>query len=197
MCLPVVVSLVACAPSNVTLLAGLLGGASPTPQASGTDGEATVSAPVAPVSTPTPGLTPSPVVAATSSPSPLQTLAPDPSASPSASPTEQPTPVPSATPTEQPTPVPSASPTEQPTPEPTVLPTASPTPEPSLSGIVTVAGVPRGGALVQVSAPGQETRQVVSDEGGHYAFYDLPAGTYTVVVRVRDAVVQTLMVEIP
>jgi hypothetical protein len=80
--------------------------------------------------------------------------------------------------------VPSAEPSVSPTATPSFLPTEEP--PSTVRGRITLAGVPRSGALVRLLA-GDQVFQVVSDADGNYALYGVPAGTWVMVVQVAGA----------
>lgn len=66
----------------------------------------------------------------------------------------------------------------------------------SVGGIITVAGVPRAGALIELSGNGQASQQTVSASDGSYNFSGLIPGTYSLVVKVTGAVERTVTVTI-
>jgi len=61
---------------------------------------------------------------------------------------------------------------------------------------VRVGGLPRAGALLQLSGEGFVTRQAVSGSDGSYRFTDVPPGSYVLVVKVDGAVTETLVVNV-
>jgi hypothetical protein len=67
-----------------------------------------------------------------------------------------------------------------------------------LRGVVTVGGLPRAGVVVQVRALADHAliAEAASGADGAYAFPDLPAGTYFVVVAVDGAMPQTQIVTV-
>jgi hypothetical protein len=70
-------------------------------------------------------------------------------------------------------------------------------PSSTLTGIVTVGGTPKAFAQVQVhDAAGALVAKTASRTDGTYAFHDLAAGTYTVVISVNGAVTKTTSVTI-
>ncbi|HEY9722369.1 MAG TPA: hypothetical protein V6D47_10160 [Oscillatoriaceae cyanobacterium] len=70
-------------------------------------------------------------------------------------------------------------------------------PPPSLSGVVTVAGVARANALLQLDTmDGTLVAKTASDSNGAYAFFNLPDGVYQLIVAVDGAVNSTRIVTI-
>lgn len=73
-----------------------------------------------------------------------------------------------------------------------VVATASYSEPPStLTGLVTTAGEPRGGALVVLIGSDGASRQTASRPDGSFAFHDVPEGNYHVVAKVNGAVQRT------
>ena len=108
-------------------------------------------------------------------------ITPSPTSAPTPGPTTAPTPLPSAVPTANPT----ALPTLQPTVAPTQSPTTAPTPVPlgSISGTVTddlSKGNLSGVRITLIGTNGATIASTLTDSNGNYAFFDLPAGSYTV-----------------
>lgn len=117
----------------------------------------------------------------------------------------QPTTRPTTQPTAQPSPVPSPQPSTTPSNQPTVAPSPATTPGPpeptdeppsTVRGRVTVAGVPRAGALVRLVA-GDQVFEAASAEDGSYALFGVPSGTWVLIVRVAGAETRTLVVVVP
>ncbi|MNS39445.1 hypothetical protein D3C72_717270 [compost metagenome] len=68
---------------------------------------------------------------------------------------------------------------------------------PSLQGTITVGGVARGGAVVQLNKPdGTLVASTVSAASGAYSFYDVPDGSYHLTVAVDGAVQSTRAITI-
>lgn len=74
---------------------------------------------------------------------------------------------------------------------------AGPLPIPSLSGTITVNGTARAKVLVQLTDSSGFVRKTATDPTGRYDFYDIPAGTYTLVCAVDGAVQEQRTVTIP